>query len=102
MANYEEVRVKLTINQLKKLESAAKNITGTTLRIIKKNLRDLELSHELFLTEKKTKIINALVNNTLIDIKLSKAQLSRIIQSCGFLYVLLFKFVSLLMKVTVP
>ena len=53
MANYEEVRVKLTINQLKKLESAAKNITGTTLRIIKKNLRDLELSHELFLTEKK-------------------------------------------------
>ena len=36
MADYEKARVKLTNNQLKKLVSAAKNKTGTTLRKIKK------------------------------------------------------------------
>ena len=35
--NYEKVRVKLTNNQLKKLEFAAKNKTGTRLRKTKKN-----------------------------------------------------------------
>ena len=37
MANYEEARVKLTNTQLNKLKSAAKNKTGTTLRITKGN-----------------------------------------------------------------
>ena len=36
MTNYAEVRVKLTDMQLNKLRYAAKNITGTTLRTIKK------------------------------------------------------------------
>ena len=36
MADYEKARVKLTNNQLKKLESAAKNKTGNTLRKTKK------------------------------------------------------------------
>ena len=35
MANYEEGRVKLTDNQLKRFRSASKNKTGTTLRITK-------------------------------------------------------------------
>ena len=50
MANYEEARVKLTNNQQNKLKSAAKNKTGTALRIKNKNFQDEELSHELFLT----------------------------------------------------
>ena len=37
MANYQEARVKLTNTQLNKLKSAAKNKTGTTIRLNKKN-----------------------------------------------------------------
>ena len=37
MANYQEVRVKLTNMQLNKLKSAVKNKTGTILRLNKKN-----------------------------------------------------------------
>ena len=44
------------------------------------------LSHELLLTTRqKTKIRNAFNNNTSTDIKLSKAQINKIIQSGGFL-----------------
>ena len=50
MANYEELRVKLTNTQLKKLKPAGKSITGATLRLSKKNFHDKELAHELFLT----------------------------------------------------
>ena len=71
MTNYEEARVKLTNCQLNKLNSAAKNKTGTTLRITKKNFQDEELSHELFLTTRqKAKIRNAFANNMSTDIKL--------------------------------
>ena len=49
MANYEEARVKLANTQLNKLKSAAKNKTGTILRITQKNFQDEELPHELFL-----------------------------------------------------
>ena len=74
MTNHEEARVKLTNTQLKKLNSAAKNKTGTTLRIIKKNFQDEELPYELFLTRRqKTKIRNSFTNNISTDIKYSKA-----------------------------
>ena len=44
------------------------------------------LSHEFLLTARqKTKLINAVNNNMSIDLKLSKAQISKIIQSGGFL-----------------
>ena len=46
MANYEEPRIKLTNSQLHILKSAAKNKTGTILRITKKNFLDEELPHE--------------------------------------------------------
>ena len=50
----------------------------------KKNFKDEELPHELFLTTKQaTKIRNACANNMSTDIKLSKAQISKIIQSSG-------------------
>ena len=50
------MRVKLKNTQLKKLKSAAKNITGTISRTNKKNVQDEEFSHELFLiTDKQLK-----------------------------------------------
>ena len=81
MANYEEARVKLTKIQLNKLKSAAKKKTGATLRISKKNFQDEELSNELFLTTReKTKTRNVFANKMLTDVKLSKAELSKMIQ----------------------
>ena len=59
MANYQEARVKLTNTQLNKLKSAAKNKTGTILRMNKKNFRDEELPHEFLTTRQTTKIRNA-------------------------------------------
>ena len=80
MVNYEEARVKLTNTQLKILISAAKNQTGTTLRITKENFQDEELPQGLFLkTIQKAKSRNAFANNMSMHIKLSKAQLSKII-----------------------
>ena len=84
MANYQEVRVKLTNTQLKKLKSAAKNKAGTILRLNKKNFQDEELLHDLFLTTRQVnKIRNAFANNMSTDIKLGKAQISKIIQPGG-------------------
>ena len=84
MANYQESRVKLTDTQLNKLKSLAENKTGTWLRLNKKNFEDEELSHELFLTTRQiTKIRNGSANNMSIEIKLNKAQISKIIQSGG-------------------
>ena len=78
------MRVKLKNSQLNKLKSAAKNKRGTILRLTKKNSEDEELPHELFLTIRQTtKIINAFANNMLTDTKLSKAQISKIIESGG-------------------
>ena len=60
------------------------------------------LPHELLLTTRqKTKLGNAFNNNMSADIKLSKAQISKIIQSGGFLGVLLSKLAGPLMKVAV-
>ena len=84
MTSYQEVRVKLTNTQLNKIKHAAENKTGTILRIKKKNFQDEELPHELFLTPKKTtKIRNTFANNISTEIKLSKAQISKIIESGG-------------------
>ena len=64
MLSYQKARVKLTNTQLNKLKSVAKNKTGTTLRLNKRNFEDEELPHELFLTTRKTtKIKNGFANN---------------------------------------
>ena len=62
------------------------------------------LPHELILTARqKTKRRNAFNNNNMsTDIKLSKAQIIKIIQSVGFLGSLLKKIAGPLMKVAVP
>ena len=84
MANYHEARLKLTNTQLIKLTSEAKNKTGTISRLNKKRFEDKELPNQLFLTARQTtKIRNAFANNMSTDTKLSKAQISKIIQSGG-------------------
>ena len=61
------------------------------------------LPHQLLLaTRQKTKLRNAVQNNMSTDIKLSKAQISKIIQSSAFLGSLLSKIRGLLMTVAVP
>ena len=64
MAIYEEAKVNLTNTQLKKLKSATRKKTGTTLRISKKNFQDEEMPHELFLkARQRTKIRNVYAKN---------------------------------------
>ena len=80
-----------------------KNNTGTTLRTNLKMFDGNNLPHELLLTTRqKTRLRNAFNNNTSTDIKLSKAQNSKIIQSWGFLGSLLSKLAGPLMKVAIP
>ena len=62
-----------------------------------------DLPHELLLTTRqRTKLRNAFNNNMSTDLKLSKAQISKIIQSGGFLGSLLSKLAGPLMKVAIP
>ena len=64
MGNYIEARSELTITQLSKLKSAAKNNTETISRLNKKDFEDEELPQELFLTTRQTtKIRNAFASN---------------------------------------
>ena len=82
MVEYNTVNAKLSNSQLNKLKSAAKNRQGTVLRMNARMLSANNLSHELLLTTRQTtKLRNAFENNMSTDIKLSKAQISKIIQS---------------------
>ena len=103
MVEYSKVNVKLSDTQLKKLKTAVKDKTGTTLRISLKMFDGNDLPHELLLTTRqKTKLRNAFNNNMSTDLTLSKAQISKIIQSGGFLGSLLSKLAGPLMKVAIP
>ena len=95
------MNVKLTDAQVKKLKTDAKSKTGTALGMSLKILDEKDLSHELLLTARqKTKLRNAFNNNMSTDIKLSKAQISKTIQSGGFSGPLLSKLAGPLMKAT--
>ena len=73
------------------------------MRISLKMLNENNLPHELLLTTRqKTKLRNAFNNNTSTYIKLSKAQITKVIQFGGFLGSLLSKLAGLLRKVAVP
>ena len=97
MVEYSKVNVKSSGTQLKKLK------TGINLRMSLKILDGNDLPHELLLiTRQKTKLRNAFNNNMLTNLKLSRAQISKIIQSGGFLGSLLSKLGGPLMKVAIP
>ena len=103
MVEYSEINCKLTNLQLNKLKKAVKSNEGATLRLGIKNFNKDEHPHELSLTTRQnTKLHNVLNNNSSTDIKLSKAQIKKIIQSGGFLFRLLSKLAGPLMKIALP
>ena len=103
MVKYSEVNCKLTNVQLNKLKKAVKSNEGATLRLGIRNFNKNETPHELLLTTRQNaKLRNAINNKSATDIKLSKAQIKKIIQSGGFLGKLLSKLPGPLMKVAIP
>ena len=94
MSQFNSLNVKLSNSQLNKLKSSIKNETDVVL-IISSNMvgnsnDNTNFPHELLLTNRQvTNIRKAFAKNTSTDIKLSKTQLSKMIQSGGFLYRLL-------------
>ena len=99
MVEYNTVNAKLPDSQLNKLKSAVKNRQGTTLRMNTRIFSANNLPHALLLTTRQiTKLRNAIENNMSTDIKLSKAQISKIIQSGG----LHGKLLDLLLKTGLP
>ena len=103
MVEYNKENVKLSDSQLNKVRSAAKNQSGVTLRMNIKIFNENNSPHELLLrTREKTKLRSASENNMSTDTKLSKTQVSKIIQSGGFLGSLLSRIAGPLIKVAVP
>ena len=88
MTQYNSLNVKLSNSQLNKFKSAIKNETEVVLRLSSNMIGDNETNfpHKLLLTNRQVpNLRKAFANNSSIDIKLSKTQLSKIMQSGGFL-----------------
>ena len=101
MVQYSKVNVKLTDTELKKLKTAAKNETEATLRMSFENAQWKRFTSWIII-DNKTKLRNAFNNNMSTDIKISKAQISKIIESGWFLGSFLNKLAGPLMKVAAP
>ena len=103
MSQYNSLNVKLSNSQLSKLKSSIKNENDVVLRISSNMVSNTNFPHELLLTNRQVaNIRKAFANHSSIDIKLSKTQLSKMIQSGGFLGNLLGKLAGPLMKVAMP
>ena len=107
MTQYNSLNVKLSNSQLNKLKSSIKNENDVVLRIsshmVSNSNDNTNFPHELLLTNRQVaNIRKAFANHSSIDIKLSKTQLSKMIQSEGFLGNLLDKLAGPLMKVAMP
>ena len=94
MTQYNTVNVKLSGSKLNKLKAAIKNETEVVLRLSPNMIGDsndeTNFPHELLLTERQvSSICKAVSNNSSVDIKFSKTQLSKLTQSGGFLCKLL-------------
>ena len=88
MTQYNCINVKLSNSLLSKFKSAIKYETKVVLRLSSNMIDDNETNfpHQLLLTNRQVvNICKAFTNNSSIDIKLSKTQLSKMIQSGGFL-----------------
>ena len=103
MVEYSKINCKLTSVQLNKFKKPVKSNERATLRLGIKNFNKDELPYELLLTTRQNiKLHNAINNNLATDIKLSKAQIKKLIQSGGFLGKLLSNLAGPLTKVTLP
>ena len=90
MTQYNSLNAKLSNSQLNKLKSSLKNETDVVLRIssnmVGNSNDNINFAHELLLNNRQVaNIRRAFAKNTSTDIKLSKTQLSKMIQSGGFL-----------------
>ena len=88
MTQYNSLNVKLSNSQLNKLKSAIKNESEVVLRLSSNIIGDNETNfpHELLLTNRQvSNLRKSFANNSSADIKLSKTQLSKMIQLGGFL-----------------
>ena len=90
MTRYNNLNVKLSNSQLNKLKSAIKNKTDVVLRLSSNMIGNLDdetnFPHKLFLTNRQiANLRKAFAKHTSTDIRLSKTQLSKMIQSAGFL-----------------
>ena len=92
MKQYNCLNVKLSNSQLSRLKSAIKNKTEVVLRLSCNMIGDNETDfpHKLLLTNRQvSNLCKAFANHLSADIKLSKTQSSKMIQSGGFLVRLL-------------
>ena len=88
MTQYNSLNAKLSNSQLNKFKSAIENETEVVLRLSSNMIGDNEtnFTHKLLLTNRQvSNLRKAFANKSSTDIKLSKAQLSKMIQSGGFL-----------------
>ena len=101
MTQYNSLKVKLSNSQLNKFKSAIKIENEVVLRLSSNMIGDNETNfpHKLLLTNRQvSNLRKAFENNLSTDIKLSKTQLLKMIQSGGFLSRLL----GLLLKTGLP
>ena len=89
MTQYNSLNVTLSNSQLNKLKSAIKNETDAVLRLSSNMIGNsgdkTNFSHKLLLTNRQTaNLRKAFANHTSTDVKLSKAQLTKM-QKGGFL-----------------
>ena len=94
MTQYNSLNVKVSNSQLNKLKLAIKNETDVVLRLSSNMIGNSDdntnFPHELLLTNRQVASLRkAFVKNTSTDIMLSKTQLSKMIQSEGFLGIIL-------------
>ena len=88
MTQYSSLNVKLSNLQLNKLTFATKNKSEVVLRLSSNTIGDDETNfpYRLLLTNRQvSNLFKAFTNKSSIDIKVSKTQLSKMIQSGGFL-----------------
>ena len=88
MSQYNSLNVKLWNSQLNKFKSAIKNENEGVLRLSSNMIGDNETNfpQKLLLTNRQvSNLREAFENHLSADIKLSKTQLSKMIQSGGFL-----------------
>ena len=84
------MNVKLSNSQLNKLKSTIKNKTEAVLRLssnmIDNSDDETNFPHKLLVTNRQvTNLRKSFANNSSTDIKLSKTQVSKMVQSGGFL-----------------
>ena len=85
MTQYNRLNTKLSNSQLKELKAAIKNENDVVIRLSPNMIGDSNdkgnFPHELLLTDRQvSSICKAFANNSSVDIKFSKTQLSKMIQ----------------------